>query len=74
MLNQLTMTSEGVFKNSLKGRPSWTPDQHREQISDDRVGSHSALASPKNGRMLMDAAITALAKDYLNLLASNQRK
>ena len=50
------------------------PDRHRKQFPDGRVGSHSALASPNNGRTLMGAAITELAKDYLNLLASNQRK
>ena len=47
------------------------PEQHREQFPDGRVGSHSALASPKNGRTLMGAAITALANDYLNLLRSS---
>jgi len=32
------------------------------------------LANPENGKTLMDAAITALANDYLNLLGSNRRK
>ena len=48
------------------------PDQHRKQFPDGRVGSHSALASPENGRTLMSAAVMALANDYLNLIGSNQ--
>ena len=47
------------------------PNRHREQFPDGRVRSHSALASPKNGRTLMGAAITVLANDYLNLLGSS---
>jgi creatinine amidohydrolase len=46
------------------------PDHHRELFPDGRVGSHSALANPENGKTLMDAAITALANDYLELLGS----
>ena len=49
------------------------PEQHRKQFPDGRVGSHSALASPENGKTLMEAAITALANDYLNLLGSSTK-
>lgn len=48
------------------------PDQHRKQFPDGRVGSHSALASPKHGRSLLKLAETALAEDYLDLLGPSQ--
>ena len=44
------------------------PEIHRAQFPDGRVGSHSALANPGHGQILLNAAITALANDYLDLL------
>lgn len=40
------------------------PDQHRADFPDGRVGSHSALATPKSGRQLLEAAALALAEDF----------
>ncbi|MDA4844729.1 creatininase family protein [Hoeflea poritis] len=40
------------------------PDEHRARFPDGRVGSHSALASPEQGRALFDAACAAVAEDY----------
>lgn len=48
------------------------PESHRAQFPDGRVGSHSALANPAHGQVLLNAAVTALAEDYLNLLESDQ--
>jgi creatinine amidohydrolase len=46
------------------------PAQHRKQFPDGRVGSHSALATPIQGEALLQAAVVAVAEDYLNLLES----
>lgn len=40
------------------------PQEHRRDFPDGRVGSHSALASPEQGRVLLEAAIEAVAADY----------
>lgn len=44
------------------------PDLHREQFPDGRVGSHSALATPKHGKAILEAAAAAVANDYADLL------
>lgn len=41
------------------------PEQHRKAFPDGRVGSHSALATPQQGRELLDAAVASVAEDYL---------
>ena len=46
------------------------PDEHRKQFPDGRVGSHSALATPKDGQTLIDTAVGALATDYLEFISS----
>ena len=45
------------------------PDQHRKDFPDGRVGSHSALATPQQGRKLLDVARQAIADDYLQFVA-----
>ena len=40
------------------------PDAHRARFPDGRVGSHSSLATPEQGRALFDAACNAVAADY----------
>lgn len=40
-------------------------DEHRAAFPDGRVGSHSALARPAHGPMLLDAAVGAATQDYL---------
>ena len=44
------------------------PDEHRRQFPDGRVGSHSALARPEHGTLLLDAASKAVANDYRDFL------
>ena len=39
------------------------PDKHRAQFPDGRVGSHSALAKPEHGQLILRAASLALVKD-----------
>ncbi len=46
------------------------PDEHRARFPDGRVGSHSALASPQVGRLLLDAAVQAVADDIAGWLAA----
>ena len=45
------------------------PEEHRRRFPDGRVGSHSALALPEHGTMLLEAAASAVAEDYEELLA-----
>ncbi|MEM5471491.1 creatininase family protein [Hoeflea sp. AS60] len=40
------------------------PDEHRRDFPDGRVGSHSALARPEHGHLLVEAAVTAIAEDF----------
>lgn len=42
------------------------PDEHRRSFPDGRVGSHSALATPEQGRALLEAAVTGFAEDLEN--------
>lgn len=46
------------------------PDEHRARFPDGRVGSHSALATPKQGERLLTTAAAALAKDFRNFCDS----
>lgn len=42
------------------------PDEHRRSFPDGRVGSHSALATPEQGRALLEAAVSGLAEELEN--------
>ncbi|WP_419911177.1 creatininase family protein [Hoeflea sp.] len=44
------------------------PDEHRAQFPDGRVGSHSGLATPEQGRALFESAIAAVTDDYAAFL------
>ena len=46
------------------------PGEHRRRFPDGRVGSHSALADPRHGAALLDAAAAAVAEDYAGLGAT----
>ena len=43
------------------------PEQHRKRFPDGRVGSHSALATPKIGKQLIKMAAEGLISDYLTI-------
>ncbi|RLK07487.1 creatininase family protein [Ruegeria conchae] len=40
------------------------PDEHRAEFPDGRVGSHSALANPKDGKRLLTMAAIAIANEF----------
>lgn len=40
------------------------PDEHRAMFPDGRVGSHSALATPKDGARLLDSAARSIAQEF----------
>jgi len=46
------------------------PEEHRRDFPDGRVGSHSALANPEQGKKLLDAAVTAVSHDYKNWIGA----
>ena len=46
--------------------------EHKRRFPDGRVGSHSALASWKRGRELLDAAVAAVADDYSAFVSSGR--
>lgn len=47
-----------------------SPERHRKEFPDGRVGSHSALARPEHGGRLLKAAAEAVAGDYAEFAAS----
>lgn len=44
------------------------PDAHRHDFPDGRVGSHSGLACPEHGALLMKSATDEMAADYLSFI------
>lgn len=42
------------------------PDQHRAAFPDGRVGSHSALARPEDGRRLIECAVRAATDEFVS--------
>ena len=48
------------------------PDEHRAQFPDGRVGSHSALATPKDGAVLLDVAGRAIAAEFSEFAAQRR--
>ncbi|MEX3009995.1 creatininase family protein [Hoeflea sp. TYP-13] len=46
-------------------------DEHRSRFPDGRVGSHSSLATPEQGRALFEAASKAVAEDYAAFVGSD---
>jgi creatinine amidohydrolase len=42
---------------------------YRRNFPDGRIGSNPALATPADGQRLYDAAVAAIAQDYLNWVA-----
>ena len=61
------------FIKAHAGDKHGPPDEHRRDFSDGRVGSHSALAKPEHGRLLLEAAVVAVASD-LEKWAKNIRQ
>ncbi len=41
------------------------PDEHRAMFPDGRVGSHSALATPEDGQMLLSTAANSIAQEFI---------
>ncbi len=47
-----------------------SPERHRAEFPDGRVGSHSALAKPEHGARLLNAAAAAVAADFVEFAKS----
>ncbi len=58
------------FIRAHAGDKHGPPQEHRAKFPDGRVGSHSALAKARHGRMLLDAASESTAQDYATFLAA----
>lgn len=52
------------FIRAHSGDKHGPPDAHRARFPDGRVGSHSALASPEIGALLLDVAAGEIAKEF----------
>ena len=58
-----------AFVEAHAGDRHGPPIEHRAEFPDGRVGSHSALATPKHGEALIKAAVSEISRDYGNFLA-----
>ena len=52
------------YVNDHTGDRHGPPDKHRERFPDGRVGSHSSLANIKHGQELLQAAVSAVVRDF----------
>jgi creatinine amidohydrolase len=57
------------FLRDHGGDNHWDAGTHRAAFPDGRVGSHSTLATPEDGRALLDAAAAGAEADYRAFLA-----
>ena len=53
-----------VYMAAHAGDRHGPPEEHRDRFPDGRVGSHSALATPDQGKALLAAAVGAVADDF----------
>lgn len=53
------------FIRAHSGDRHGPPNEHRASFPDGRVGSHSALASPRDGARLLQAAAAGICADFL---------
>ncbi len=60
------------FIKAHAGDTHGPPDEHRRDFPDGRVGSHSALATPELGALLLETAARAIAEEVATF--SNQRR
>ncbi len=60
-----------AYLRAHEGDRHGPPAEHRAAFPDGRVGSHSALATPADGRRLLDVAAKALAREYAAFEASS---
>ena len=58
------------FMKDAAGDKHGPPDEHRARFPDGRVGSHSAMARPEHGRLLLEAAGKAVARDFSDFIAT----
>ncbi|MGI9391688.1 MAG: creatininase family protein [Boseongicola sp.] len=62
------LTAEEIEERA--GDRHGSPERHREEFPDGRVGSHSALARPEHGVRLIAAAVEAVATDFVEFAES----
>lgn len=62
------LTAEEIKERA--GDRHGSPERHRAEFPDGRVGSHSALAQPEHGARLLEAAAEAVADDFAEFAAS----
>lgn len=58
-----------AFIKAHAGDRHGPPEEHRHDFPDGRVGSHSSLARPGDGKRLLSAAIDAVSGDYAAFLS-----
>ena len=66
-VNQAAEPPEKLSSDILRthaGDRHGSPDEHRTAFPDGRVGSHSALAKPQDGKRLLSAAAVAISDEF----------